>query len=275
MPFVETDDRTSLFYNDWGSGKPVLFIHGWAVGGDMWEYQTTYLADRGLRCIAYDCRGCGRSSQPDRGYDHDTFAEDLATLIEHLDLREVTLVAHSMGGNYVTRYLSRHGADRIARVALVGTMTPFALKTADNPDGMDKSVFDGLVAALREDRPHFLTVSAPAFFGGDARDCSVSPEIIEWAVGIFMQSSPKATIDMVPMMYETDFRPEMNVFTMPTLIIHGEHDTNAPLDLTARKTVQEIPGSELRVYQGAAHGLFFTEKDRLNADLLAFIAEPS
>src|SRR5262249_13027782 len=191
-------------------------------GSDMWEYQTAYLAEQGLRCIAYDCRGCGRSSKPGAGYDNDTFADDLASLIEELELDDVTLVAHSMGGNYVSRYLSRHRADCVARVALVSTALPFILQTADNPDGVDQAVFDGLVDGLREDRPHFLTVSAPGFFAGGGSNGSLSPEILQWAVGIFMQASPKATIDMVPMMYDTDLRPEMDVFTMPTLIIHGD-----------------------------------------------------
>ncbi len=271
MAFIETSDGTSLSYYDWGSGKPVLFIHGWALGADMWEYQTTHLADQGLRCVAYDCRGCGRSSKPGHGYDHDTFADDVAAVIGELDLDDVTLVAHSMAGGYVTRYLSRHGSDRVARVALIGTMTPFPLKTADNPDGVDKSVFDGLAAALKQDRPHFVGISAPAFFTGSGSNGSVSPEILQWALGMFLRSSPKATIDMVPMMAETDLRPEMGVFTMPTLVVHGDCDTNAPIDVTGRKTAEAIEGSELKVYEGSAHGLFFTDKERLNRDLVEFI----
>ena len=271
MAHIRTSDGTSLFYYDWGTGDPVVFIHGWALGADMWEYQTTHLADQGLRCVAYDCRGCGRSSDPGQGYDHDTFADDLAALIEQLDLNGVTLVAHSMAGNYVTRYLSRHGAGRIARVALIGTMTPFPLKTADNPEGVDRSVFEGLAAALRQDRPHFLAVSAPAFFAGDGANGAVSPEILQWAVGLFLQASPKATLDMVPLMAETDMRGEMDAFTVPTLIVHGDRDTNAPIDITARKTAEAIKGSELKVYEGGAHGIFFTEKERLNQDLVDFI----
>jgi non-heme chloroperoxidase len=271
MPFLETHDQTSLYYTDWGTGSPVVFIHGWCIGGGMWEYQTTVLPDQGLRCIAYDCRGCGRSSQPDHGYDHDTFAADLASLIEQLDLRDVTLVAHSTAANYATRYLSRHGADRVARVALVAPMTPFPLKTADNPDGLDEAMYDELIAALRADRPHFVAISAPAFFSGAAGNGAVSPEILQWAIGLVMQASPKATIDMVALMAGTDFRPEMNAFTMPTLIVHGDADTNAPIELTGLKTAEAIAGSELKIYEGAAHGLFFTHKDRLNADLLAFV----
>jgi pimeloyl-ACP methyl ester carboxylesterase len=271
MPFAGTDDQTSLYYTDWGTGSPVVFIHGWCVGSGMWEYQTTFLADHGLRCIAYDSRGCGRSSQPDHGYDHDTFADDLATLIETLDLHDVTLVAHSMGANYVTRYLSQHGGERVARVALVAPTTPFLLKTGDNPDGLDKELYDSLIAGLRADRPHFAAISAPSFLSGDRGSGVVSPEMLQWLVDLFMQASPKATIDMVPLMAETDFRPEMDAFTMPTLIVHGDCDTSAPLELSGRKTAAAIVGSELRIYKGAAHGLFITHKDRLNADLLAFV----
>ena len=276
IPLVETRDRTSLFYKDWGTGKPVVFIHGWALGADMWEYQMPYLTSRGLRCIAYDKRGCGRSSQPWDGYDFDTFADDLAAVIEHLDLHEVTLVGHSMGCGDITRYLSRHGAGRVARAALVASTTPFILKTPDNPDGLDKSMFDSIVAELGRDRPGFQAAGAPAFFGLGLPNVSISPEMIQWAVGLFFPASPKAMADMIRTMSETDLRGEMHAFTVPTLIIHGDADQGAPLELTGRKTAQSIRRSQLKVYEGAAHGLFITEKDRLNADLLAFIqSEPN
>jgi non-heme chloroperoxidase len=271
IPYVEAGDGTKLFYKDWASGKPVVFIHGWALGADMWEYQMPYLAGKGLRCVAYDKRGCGRSSQPWGGYDFDTFADDLAAVIEQLDLREVTLVGHSMGCGDITRYLSRHGTDRVARAALVAPTTPFILKTEDNPEGVEQSVFDNIVAELGRDRPRFLAASAPAFFGAGGPNSPVSQEMVQWAVGLFFQASPKAMIDMIRTMSETDLRKDMDAFTVPTLIIHGDADQGAPLDLTGRRTAQAIPGSQLKVYEGAAHGLFITEKDRLNADLLAFI----
>jgi non-heme chloroperoxidase len=164
IPHIETRDRTSLFYKDWGKGQPVVFIHGWALGADMWEYQMPYLTSRGLRCIPYDKRGCGRSSQPWHSYDFDTFADDLAAVIEHLDLREVTLVGHSMGCGDITRYLLRHGAGRVARTALVAPTTPFILKTPDNPEGLDKSMFDSVVAELGRDRPRFLAARSASLF---------------------------------------------------------------------------------------------------------------
>jgi non-heme chloroperoxidase len=168
IPYIESRDDTRLFYKDWAMSKPVVFIHGWALGAHMWEYQMPYLAGKGLRCVAYDKRGCGRSSQPWSGYDFDTFADDLAAVIEHLDLWKVTLVGHSMGCGDIARYLSRHGAERIARAALVAPTTPYILKTADNPEGLDKTVFDNIVAELSRDR-HFLAAGAPAFFGTEAR----------------------------------------------------------------------------------------------------------
>ena len=269
--FIETRDRVSLFYKDWGTGNPVVFVPGWALGADMWEYQMPSLAGKCFRCVAYDKRGCGRSSQPWGGYDFDIFADDLAMLIEQLDLREVTLVGHSMGCGDITRYLSRHGADRVARAAFVAPTTPFILKTADNPEGLEKSVFDNIVAELGRDRPRFLAASATAFFGTGGPNSPVSQEMIRWAVGLFFQASPKAMTDMIRAMSETDLRKDMDAFTVPTLIIHGDADQGAPIDLTGRRIAQAIAGSQLKVYQGAAHGLFITEKDRLNADLLAFI----
>lgn len=230
----------------------------------------TALSSQGLRCIAYDRRGCSRSDQPGHGYDYDTFADDLATLLEQLDLRDVMLVSYSSGGGDVARYLSRYGSDRISQTVLLGSITPFILKTADNPDGLDKSVFDGMIAALESDRPQFLAASAPSFFGAGLPTVSVSPEMMQWGVGLALQASPKATIEMVRA-FLADFRPDMGAFTMPTLIIHGDQDQNHPIDITGRKTAQAIPSSQFKVYEGAAHGLFVTHKEQLNRDLLAFI----
>ena len=269
--FIETADGTCLFFKDWGTGDPVVLIHGWPFNADMWEYTMTALVDEGLRCVAYDRRGFGRSSQPGTGYDYDTLADDLAALLERLDLRRVTLVGFSMGGGEVARYLSRHGAGRVARAALVGSIVPGVLRTADNPDGIDESVFDFMVAALRQDRPRFFADGVPGVFGAGLPGNEVSPDLLRWAVGLGLQASPKATIDCVRAFSRADFRADLAAFTMPTLIVHGDQDASTPIDATARAAARAIPQSRLLVYEGAPHGLFLTEKDRLNRDLLAFV----
>jgi pimeloyl-ACP methyl ester carboxylesterase len=268
---LETPDGTTLFFQDWGTGKPVVFVHGWVLGAQMWEYQMTALSSQGLRCIAYDKRGCSRSSQPGDGYDFDTFADDLATLIEQLDLQDVTLVAHSMGGGEIARYLSRYGTSRIERAVLIATITPFLLKTTDNPDGFDKSSFEQTIASLNQDRPHYFMAMAPSFLGVGLPNCSVSSEMTQWLVNLALQASPRAAIDMMQAQSETDFRCDLSAFTVPTLIIHGDSDMGAPLALTGQKTADAIPGSLLKVYKNAAHGLFITHKEQLNQDLLTFI----
>jgi non-heme chloroperoxidase len=276
MPFLETDDHTRLFYQEWGPGEPVLFVHGWAMGADMWEYQMLDLSDRGFRPIAYDQRGCGRSDQPGRGYDFNTYADDLATLIEHLDLRNLALVAYSLGGGMVARYLSRHGSGRIAKVALVSSTTPYLLKADDNPEGMDRGlVYDGFLAGLLADRPQLVANLAAPFFGLGRPGIAISTEMVQWATQLCLRSSARGMIDLYRVSCESDLRSDMNAFTMPTLVIHGDADMFAPLDVTARRTARAIPGSRLEVYENAAHGLFLTHRERLSRDLLAFIETES
>jgi non-heme chloroperoxidase len=272
MPHVETKDGTSLFYNDWGSGTPVVLIHGWPLNADMWEYQACTLASSGLRVIAYDRRGFGRSDQPWSGYDYDTLADDLAAVMDHLDLRGAVLVGFSMGGGEVARYLSRHGAGRVAKAVLVSCVTPMLLRTEDHPEGVDRSVFDSIVAGLKKDRPTFLATFGKAFFGAGLLNFTVTDGILEWSRGMALQASPKATLDCVRAFSETDFRPDMKAFTVPTLVIHGDADATVPPDITGKAAAASIPGAKLLMYPGAPHGLFFTEKDRLTADLTAFIA---
>jgi pimeloyl-ACP methyl ester carboxylesterase len=272
MPFIKTSDGTSLFYSDGSEGKPIILIHGWAMGSDMWEYQVPHLTASGLRCIVYDQRGCHRSDQPAHGYDFDTLAADLAEVLGHLDLREVTLVGYSLGGGVIARYLARYGSDRIAQSILVASNTPCLLKTPKNLEGLDRSVvYDGFLAGLQTDRPHLLATTAPAFFGAGPDGVSVSQEIMQWGVGLCHRSSPKGMLDLYRAVNHTDFRPDMAAFTMPTLIIHGDADPFMPIEVSGRRTAQAIPGSQLEVYEGASHGLFFTHKDRLNSDLLAFV----
>jgi non-heme chloroperoxidase len=268
---IDTHDGTSLYYQDWGTGKPVVFVHGWGLGAAMWEYQTIALSEIGLRCIAYNKRDCGRSDRPSFGYDFDTFAEDLVALIDRLDLKDVTLVGFSAGCGDVARYLSRHGTERVAKTILIGTITPLLLKTDDNPEGIDRSVFDDMIKALEFDRPQYLTASAPSFFGLGLPTVSISPELMQWGIELALQASPKATIEMVRAFYLTDFRSDLAAFTMPTLIIHGDKDLNHPISITGQKTAQAIPSSQFKIYEGAAHGLFVTHKEQLNCDLLTFI----
>jgi len=261
MPSYETRDGTRLFYIDWGDGPPVLFVASWALNADMWAYQMPFLVDRGLRCIAYDPRGHGRSDRPGHGYDYNTFADDLAALIERLDLRGVTLVGHSIGGGVIVRYLTRHSAGRVARVVLLAPSTPFLLKTEDNPDGVD-------TAAFARDFPKWLADNARPFVVAET-----SPEMVQWVQGLMLQCSLNAAIDLNRAQVATDFRPELPGVTVPTLVIHGDVDVSAPLELTGRRTAALIPGARLTVYEGAPHGLMFTHTDRLNADLLAFVGE--
>jgi pimeloyl-ACP methyl ester carboxylesterase len=271
MPFIDAADKTTLFYNDWGAGKPVVLIHGWPLNSDMWEYQSVFLASQGFRVIAYDRRGFGRSSQPWTGYDYDTLADDLKAVLDHLDLSAVTLVGFSMGGGEVARYMSRHGGARVAKSVLISAVTPYLLKTDGNPDGVDRSVFDQMIAGLRKDRPNFLATFGKQFFGAGLLNFTVTTEIMQWASNMALMGSPKATLDCVRSFSETDFRHDMTMFKVPTLIIHGDSDATVPIDKSGRPAASMITSAELIEYEGAPHALFFTEKDRLNQDLLAFI----
>ena len=271
MPFVKTRDDVALHYTDWGTGKPVVLIHGWPLSGAMWEYQAMFLAAQGFRVIAYDRRGFGESGKPYSGYDYDTLADDLAALMEGLDLQGAALVGFSMGGGEVARYLARHGASRVAKAVLVSAVTPYLLKSPDHEEGVPRETFDKIVAGLLEDRPHFLATFGKAFFGAGVLNFTVTNEILDWALRLALQASPKATVDCVRAFSETDFRADMRAFTVPTLVIHGDADQTVPIDVSGRVAARMITGAKLVEYGGAAHGLFFTEKDRLNADLLAFL----
>jgi len=254
--FIETDDGASLFHVDWGTGKPVLFTHAWGLNADIWEYQLVELVDQGLRCVAYDRRGHGRSSDPGRGYDYDRLADDLAAVINQLDLTDVTLVAHSMGNGEAVRYLRRHGSARIARLVMLSTIPP-----------QSTSDFSPLIAGLKQDRPAFFAKGVAAFTGGHP---AVSPAMTEWIIAQFMRASPKGTIACMHSIARGDFRADMRAVTVPTLIAHGDKDMVNPLDTTAQKVAELIPGATLKVYEGAPHGLVITHRDRLARDILAF-----
>lgn len=254
--FVETGDGASLFYLDWGTGKPVLFTHAWALNADIWEYQLTELVDQGLRCVAYDRRGHGRSSDPGHGYDYDRLADDLAAVIDRLDLHDVTLVGFSMGNGEAVRYLSRHGSSRIARLVMVSTIPP---QSGGN--------FDAFIAALKQDRPTFFAQGVAAFTGGHP---AVSPAMTDWVVAQFMRSSPKGVIDCMRAISHGSFEAELQAVTVPTLVLHGDKDQVNPLEQTGKKVARLIPGATLRVYEEGAHGLPITHRDRLTRDILAF-----
>jgi non-heme chloroperoxidase len=264
---IETRDGAELFHLDWGAGAPVVFLHAWALNTETWGYQMNELAEQGLRCVGYDRRGHGRSSAPGRGYDFDTLADDLAAVLDRLELRGVTLVGHSMGGGEIARYLSRHGTRRIARVVLTSAITPLVGKRPDYPEGTDRSVYEAIIAGLKKDRPAALTGGVPLFTG--ARE--VSPALTQWLAAQFLIASPRAVIECMRAIAGADFRPDLPAFTVPTLVIHGDADQLNPLDRTGRKTAQAIRGAELKVYEGAPHGLVITDKERFTQDLLAFI----
>ena len=268
--WITSADGSTLHALDWGNGSPVVFVHGGQLGAAMWEHQMLPLANAGLRCIAYDRRGCGRSGHPWLGYDADTLAHDLAAVIDHFDLHGATLVGHSQGCANIARYLARHGAGRVARSVLIAPTTPYLLKTADNPAGIDGAVIERMIAALPEDRPRVTTELAAPFFGIGSLNVDVSPELVQWGIGLALQASPRTVVEMTRTFAQTDFRSDMRAFDMPTLVIHGVADQSAPYALGGQGTAALIPGSELKAYD-TGHGLFITEKDRLNGDLLTFI----
>jgi non-heme chloroperoxidase len=267
QPYIVTGDGTQLFYQDWGTGKCILFIHSICLSSPIWQYSMLPLSDRGFRCAAYDRRGHGRSMQPGRGYDYDTLADDLACVINQLDLRELTLVGHSMGGGEIVRYLSRHGSERVARIVLVATALPFMFKTPDNPEALERSVSEQIFAAWYKDYPNWIGDNPRPFFTSETSNAQM-----EWVVSLCLQASLKAVVASFHAVIDTDFRREVATITLPTLIIHGDKDTSAPIDITGRRTAQLIKGSQFKIYPGAPHGLIVTHAGQLNHDIAQFIA---
>jgi non-heme chloroperoxidase len=268
---LTTTDGTSLYFKDWGSGPPVVFSHGYPLSSDAWEDQMFFLLQNGYRVIAHDRRGFGRSSQPAKGYDYDTFADDLAQLVNALDLREATFVGHSMGGGEVARYVGRHGQGRVAKVAFVSSVTPFLLKTATNPAGAPKEVFDGFRAAVHADRSQWnLDVTIP-YYSFNRPGAKVSEGLRQdyWRQG--QATGVLAAYHAIGAFSETDFRDDLKKITVPALVVHGSDDQIVPLEISAKLTAKLIPQAKLAVYDGGSHGLLHVDKDRLNADLLAFL----
>ncbi|KUJ69510.1 alpha/beta hydrolase [Streptomyces albus subsp. albus] len=273
MPTVTTRDGVEIYYKDWGSGRPVVFIHGWPLNADAWEDQMKLVADNGFRGIAHDRRGHGRSAQPWAGYDFDTFADDLNDLITALDLRDVTLVGHSMGGGELARYVGRHGTDRISQALLLSAIPPLMLKTEGNPEGVPAEVFASIRNGILRERSQFWKDLAPAFFGANRPGSSVTQGNLDAYWFLAMHQSIKAGVDCVTAFAETDFTEDLKKFDIPTLVVHGDDDQIVPIDATGRKTAQIIPGAVLKVYEGSGHGIAAVpgEKERFNRDLLDFL----
>jgi non-heme chloroperoxidase len=267
MPFITAKDGAELYWHAWGQGAPILFLNSLGCGSRMWDYQMAALADRGFRCIGFDRRGHGRSEQPDHGYDFDAFADDLAALVDELDLEQVTLIAHSMAAGEAVRYLSRHGRKGVARAILIAPTTPMLLKTDDNPNGAPKEFFEALWAEWRRDYPKWIADNVAPFFIPET-----SPAMMRWGASLLQASLP-IVLACSQAMVKADFRAEMQRIETPTLIVHGDRDRSAPLELTGRPSADLIPGSKLLVYPGAPHGLMFTHMDELNADIARFIRE--
>jgi non-heme chloroperoxidase len=270
MNWITTNDSTRIFFKDWGTGQPVVFSHGWPLSSDAWEDQMLFLASRGFRCIAHDRRGHGRSSQPSAGHDMDTYADDLAALVQALDLKDAIHVGHSTGGGEVARYIGRHGTARVAKAVLVGAITPLMLQTAENPGGLPIKVFDDIRAGVLKDRSQFFTDLSVPFFGANRSWATVSQGVRDtfWLLG--MQAGLNAVYECIKVFSETDLTKDLEKIDVPTLIVHGDDDQIVPIAASALRAAQIVKQATLKVYEGAAHGLPTTLKDRLNADLLAF-----
>lgn len=275
MDYVTTPDKTRLYIKDWGSGNPVILLHGWPLSADSWDDQAMAIADAGHRAISYDRRGFGRSSQPWSGYDYDTLADDLAAVIKHSCAENATLVGFSMGGGEVARYMSRHGGQSVSKAALISSILPYRLQSSDNPGGTEQAAFDKIAQSLKADRAKFFTQFFNDFFGVGPLSNPVSEELLEWARGVAMQASLPATLACLKSFSTTDFRADLSAFKVPTLIIHGTDDKTVPIDASARPAAKAIAQSQLIEYEGAPHGLFATDKARLTKDLLAFIGRGS
>ena len=274
MPYARTRDGHRLYYKDWGSGRPVILIHGWPLSADSWDDQALAIANVGMRAIAYDRRGFGRSDQPWSGYDYDTLSDDLADVMAEAGVgANVALVGFSMGGGEVARYMSRHGGGGVTQAALIGSVVPCLRKSGDNSHGVPQAQFDVMMEGVEKDRAAFFASFFPQFFGVGLIASPVSDEVLDWAWRLAMQAGLKPTLAAAQAFASTDFRPDLPAFTVPTLIIHGTSDKIVPIDATGRAAAKAIPNARLIEYEGEPHGLFATQKQRLTEDLLEFLAQ--
>ncbi len=271
MPRISTDKETELFYVDYGTGQPVILIHGWPLSHKAWESQIAALVEAGFRVIAYDRRGFGSSSAPFESYDYDTLASDLNEIITQLNLVNVSLVGFSMGGGEVVRYLTKYGDGRIAKAVLIGSIIPLVKQKKDNPEGVPQKVFDEILAALRNDRTAFLTGFSKNFYNYTEKDKTVSREQLDYDWSIAAHASPRATIEAAKAWMDTDFTEEAKKINVPTLIIHGDSDNTVPIRTSADRAAELIPDNTYKIYKDGAHGLNVTHKDQLNKDLVEFL----
>lgn len=275
MPFIQSAQNSAepinIYYEDLGKGKPVVLIHGWPLSGAMWEYQVTALTSVGLRCIVYDRRGFGKSDRPFEKYDYDTLASDLKALLDALDLQDVTLVGFSMGGGEIAKYFSLYGGARVSKTVLISAVVPFMLKTGDNPDGVPQEEFDKMAKAMLNDRPTFLQAFNKDFYSVGLANHPVTDAYLNNTLNKAMDASPIATLACAKSFSSTDFRNDVIKINVPTLIIHGNDDKTVPIKPTAEESARLIPGAKFIMYEGAPHGLWFTEKEKLNKDLINFI----
>lgn len=274
MATIVTNDGTELYYKDWGAGQPVVFSHGWPLSGDAWEDQMLFLADRGYRCIAHDRRGHGRSSQPWTGNEMNTYADDLAALVNALNLTNAIHVGHSTGGGEVARYIGRHGTKRVAAAVLIGAVPPLMLKTAANPNGAPIEVFDQIRASVLADRSQLFKDMSVPFYGANRSGANVSQGLRDsfWLQG--MLAGHKAVFDCIKAFSETDFTEDLKKFDVPTLILHGDDDQIVPIGASAMLSAKLVKNAVLKIIPGAPHGMCSTLKDRINAELLAFLEQP-
>jgi non-heme chloroperoxidase len=274
MSTVTMVDGTEIYYKDWGQGQPVVFSHGWPLTADAWEDQMLFLSSHGYRCIAHDRRGHGRSSQPWDGNEMDTYADDLASLVNALNLKDVIHVGHSTGGGEVTRYIGRHGTRRVAKAVLIGAVPPLLLKTEANPGGLPIEVFDQIRAGVAADRSQYFQDFATPFYGANRSGTKVSQALMDFFWLQSMMGGLKNEYDCIKAFSETDFTEDLKKLDVPTLILHGGDDQIVPIDTTARQTAKLVKNAKLVVYEGAPHGMCSTHKGRVNQDLLAFFQEP-
>lgn len=276
MSFIETtskqkDKPVKLYYEDYGEGQPVILIHGWPLSGKMWEYQVEKVVEAGFRCITYDRRGFGQSDRPWDGYDYDTLAKDLNDIITKLGLVDAIIVGFSMGGGEVARYIGNYGTSKLAKAALISAVPPFMLKTDDNPDGLEKEVFEGFKKEIRNDRPGFLAGFGKKFLNFEDNTDKISEDLANFYWGVACSASPKATIDCVDSFGLTDFREDLKKVDIPTLVVHGDADEIVPIEISGKKSADMIGQATYKLIEGAPHGLILTHTHEFNKIFIDFL----